>query len=133
MTPTLRMYIAHIRTLLTAHGTLYVHWGRGDRTRAVSHNAITGGCEAGLSASELHATHTDDELCEQLAEYGYLRLRNARIRPAIIAGDRIGRGGDGEPVLGHVRVVEIVPRHIVGSLDAWVSNRMRAQYPQDYR
>ncbi|HVJ68863.1 MAG TPA: DUF6098 family protein [Caulifigura sp.] len=97
-----------IQALLVANpGRVFVRWSRGpamDRKQGQSRDYQSGGSHSGLSAVQIDEDwfgytreHQPNEwyLRRRLREYGFLRMKDSKIRCWIMVGQIVGKDSDG--------------------------------------
>lgn len=86
-----------------ADGPVYARWSRGKefdmRPGAVSRDYQSGKHHDGLSAIELSKNDAPDQLLRLIADYGFLRMKDEKIRPHLYRAERIGVDTDNAPTI----------------------------------
>jgi hypothetical protein len=118
--------LADVRAAIaTADAEVFVRWSRGPVADAkmgwISKNHASGQMESGLSVNPLDL---DDEYeaLSQIAEYQFLD------QPVcyLVAGERVGRGSDGEPVIADCRPIAKIHASLVWTKEQRELLRLRA-------
>ena len=112
-------------TVETATGDLYIRWSRGaalDRKAKVSRDYVAGQAHVGLSAVQINADWaTDDKwLARRVAEYRFLRLKDARIGCHIYCAKRVGADSDGYDLITEIEPIATVDGNVIIQLVALV-------------
>jgi hypothetical protein len=121
---TLKTISAVRAAALSAGAEVFVRWSRGPAADAkmgwISKNHANGRYEAGLSVNPLDLD-SDYELLSFIAEYEFLG------HPVcyLVAGERVGRGSDGEPVIANCRPVARIHASLVWTKEQLELLRLR--------
>jgi hypothetical protein len=122
--------LSEILEVIAKSGTLYVRWSRGPEfdmvPGAVSKDYQSGETHNGLSAIEVDADMSAEQLFRYVRDYSFLRAKDKEIRPHVYAAKRIGADSDNAPTIRPVEHVGSVSDALVEFLDD-ESNRERIQ------
>lgn len=90
-----KLTVKKIMEMQDAGQTLYVRWSRGQKwDKKPSRDYLTGSVHAGLSAVKLG--YWDEKyMARRLNEYGFLRMKDSKIKPYIVIGKEVGIDSDG--------------------------------------
>lgn len=77
-----------------------------------------------MSAIPVEKGTDPHELAEKLAEYGFLRLKDKKIRPFIYIGDQAGEDSDGYASIKNPILVGSVSDSLIEKLDAGLHKKM---------
>jgi len=122
--------IEHIRQLADQNGgKIYVRWSvhhsHDMKDGAVSRDYANGGVHGGLSAVPITSDMEDHEIAKYAKEYGFLRMKDSKIKPHFYAGEKVGEDSDGYDSIRPTRHIGTGHASFVKELDAGLAEKLR--------
>ena len=113
--------VNEIERLSEQHGTVFIRWSRGPehdmKTGASSRDFVSGQQHEGLSAIPIGSDMHPVDIARRLAEYGFLRMKDDRIRPFVYVGERVGTDSDGYALIRPTKKVAEISDTTIRAID----------------